>query len=360
MSKRNNRRKRHPNRHYRSKEKRKEAQPAAKAQSSEPTSRFGKYRKPLCKHWRAPFRLEGGLTVTASAYSDRPWPSDPVPLDPAPDFGLYFDDLWASERLFTTPGFTPPFLGPKRRQARLSWDAREVCIYPMVDGSDPGNLREFCRAGEWVIDTLNDGRTVDVGCIGGHGRTGTMLATILVLQGVEAHEARNRVWDDYCEEAIETVTQINFIQRVYNHRHGLPLHNGIVNPQRVKAPASYPVSQRDTFTADVDDLAFSESVEHGTLAEQQAYAHYLEVRMTEEPLSFTQWQALNYQSWGPEDSVDDPDKMCAFPPCVNPATCDPIEGDCFAARLATTRMQNREVNAIMEKMGYDDIEWEDI
>lgn len=364
MSRRNNRAKRHPNRHYARKNRKKPKQQAA-TQSALTTQypSAARNRAPLCKHWRENFTLQDGLSVLASAYTDRPWPSDPIPEGPAPDYGLYFDELWANDRLFTTPGFRPPFLGPRRRRTD-SWHAREVCVYPMTDGSDPDNLREFCRAGEWVLDSLRQGKTVDVGCIGGHGRTGTMLATILVLQGVSGREAVERVWDSYCREAIETQRQVNFVLRVANIRAGRPVNQGLVRETPTKrAP------QRDSFTSEpsLAGTSFTEAQHYGTEAEVLAYAHYLENRMTEEPLSFLQWQSLNDQSFPTLPGGGDADMLCTFPPCVNPEACDPVEGDCFAARMAAARQTPTAdeslmagVEAIMQKFGYDEIEWEEI
>ena len=55
---------------------------------------------------------------------------------------------------------------------------------------------------------LERGETVEVGCIGGHGRTGTFLAALLVkIEQLSGDEAVKRVKETYCPDAIETPEQ---------------------------------------------------------------------------------------------------------------------------------------------------------
>jgi hypothetical protein len=51
-------------------------------------------------------------------------------------------------------------------------------------------------------------------CIGGHGRTGTAIACILVATGWKAQKAIDWIRTNYCSQAIETVTQENYIEEV--------------------------------------------------------------------------------------------------------------------------------------------------
>jgi hypothetical protein len=54
-----------------------------------------------------------------------------------------------------------------------------------------------------------EGKVIQFGCIGGHGRTGTFLALILLKLGVvnDGDEAIKFVHQNYCEEAIESKSQ---------------------------------------------------------------------------------------------------------------------------------------------------------
>jgi hypothetical protein len=52
---------------------------------------------------------------------------------------------------------------------------------------------------------------VDVGCLGSHGRTGTMLACICVMMGMRPGEAVRYVRANHCKEAIENAKQVDFV-----------------------------------------------------------------------------------------------------------------------------------------------------
>ncbi len=59
---------------------------------------------------------------------------------------------------------------------------------------------------------MEDGATVEIACLGGHGRTGTLLAALIAnIEGCGATEAILAVRQRYCEHAIETPAQIGLI-----------------------------------------------------------------------------------------------------------------------------------------------------
>lgn len=51
-------------------------------------------------------------------------------------------------------------------------------------------------------------------CQGGHGRTGTALASIMVACGTEARTALKFIWDVYCREAVETQGQEDYVYKL--------------------------------------------------------------------------------------------------------------------------------------------------
>jgi protein-tyrosine phosphatase len=60
---------------------------------------------------------------------------------------------------------------------------------------------------------LDDGKSVLVGCVGGHGRTGMVLAILLgVLTDVV--DPIQYVRDTYCVDAIETVAQERYVKEI--------------------------------------------------------------------------------------------------------------------------------------------------
>jgi hypothetical protein len=109
---------------------------------------------------------------------------DPYEPDQPPTFGLYLDRRWA-----------PP------------WDHAHL---PWVDFGVP-DATELRVALEDLLARSRRGEQVEVGCLGGHGRTGTALACLAVLTGTPPDEAVAWVRATYCEKAVETDEQHAFV-----------------------------------------------------------------------------------------------------------------------------------------------------
>jgi len=77
-------------------------------------------------------------------------------------------------------------------------------------------LALWVRIKELLIDRHGklEGR-VTLCCVGGHGRTGTGLSSLLIcLGGYGAHEAILQIRDDYCEEAVESKKQLEYLENL--------------------------------------------------------------------------------------------------------------------------------------------------
>jgi Protein-tyrosine phosphatase len=101
--------------------------------------------------------------------------------DPERAFGLYLDEQWAP-----------------------TWPA-DVVAWP-----DFGVPAEPEVAAGQITDAFRQasrGELVEVGCLGGSGRTGTVLACMAVLAGVPPSDAVPWVRNAYRPEAVETVEQ---------------------------------------------------------------------------------------------------------------------------------------------------------
>jgi hypothetical protein len=160
-----------------------------------------------CTHWRQKFNLQGGVRVFASAWMDKPIceSSSKKGFQGTADIGFYLDTRWASDRLLISPGTKVPF----RKQRSVDSD---LILYPWPDYGIPKDTRRLIRTLKWLLAQATKGQIVEVGCMGGHGRTGTVLAALLALQGVSARSAIRRVRRNYCEEAIESDRQFAFIR----------------------------------------------------------------------------------------------------------------------------------------------------
>jgi hypothetical protein len=129
--------------------------------------------KQPCAHWRTPVSVAGG-TVLCSGWLARP---DPLAIEL--QRGFYLDAAW--------------------RELATGYEDRITLIeWPDFGVIEPGDLT---RLADRVIAALALG-PVDIGCLGGHGRTGTLLAAIIA--------ARNR----YCNHAVETPAQAALVAAV--------------------------------------------------------------------------------------------------------------------------------------------------
>jgi hypothetical protein len=116
-----------------------------------------------------------GSRVRASSLADR------REDDPERAYGLYLDARW-----------TP------------TWPA-DVIAWP-----DFGLPAEPVVAARQITDAVlraRQGELVEVGCLGGSGRTGTVLACMAVLAGIPPDEAVPWVRAAYRQEAVETAEQ---------------------------------------------------------------------------------------------------------------------------------------------------------
>jgi len=120
-----------------------------------------------------------GTRVTASALRTKPDPSVQH------EYGLYLDPAW-----------DPP------------WPADWI---DWPDYGVPSDASSAVTLIEAAFERAQRGVHVEIGCIGGLGRTGTVLACMAVLSGVPAAEAVCWVRTHYDPRAIETEAQAQWI-----------------------------------------------------------------------------------------------------------------------------------------------------
>ena len=97
-------------------------------------------------------------------------------------------------------GTAPPEFG---------WESRWVRWPDFRLPADPAYARKVFRE----IWNRAEGDRVEVACYGGHGRTGTALACIAIIDGVPPAEAVAFVREHYDPHAVETPWQRRFVHR---------------------------------------------------------------------------------------------------------------------------------------------------
>ena len=125
--------------------------------------------------------LPDGTQVTAVSFDA----VAPYSRDQQPDYGLYLDHRWR-----------PPWV-----HDHLDWP----------DFGVPADQDLVVTALRSLLNRARAGEQVEVGCLGGHGRTGTALACLAILSGSPAADAVAWVRTKYCPKAVETAGQEAFI-----------------------------------------------------------------------------------------------------------------------------------------------------
>ena len=134
-----------------------------------------------CRHYGTRIEVADGVYVYCSSMAPTRKEGEFVP-----DWGLYADWGWKV----------------------ADWRAEHI------DWPDHNIPKNKTVAFEQIVDfyeRMEEGVKVEIGCIGGHGRTGTILACFYVLGGKTAEQARQAVWSEYCKEAIEAKSQEWFV-----------------------------------------------------------------------------------------------------------------------------------------------------
>ena len=109
----------------------------------------------------------------------------PYDRETRPSFGLYFDERWA-----------PPW-----PHTHVEWP----------DFGVPADIDGFRAALADALERARSGEDVELGCLGGHGRTGAALACLAVLTGTPPDEAVDWVRANYCEKAVETDDRLRLV-----------------------------------------------------------------------------------------------------------------------------------------------------
>lgn len=106
--------------------------------------------------------------------------------DPDPSRGLYLDAAW----------------DPAWPCERIDWP----------DFGAPADVDAAHGAIKRALEAARQGERVEIGCLGGLGRTGTVLACMAVLAGVPSDDAVEWVRRNYRAGAVETHAQERFVQ----------------------------------------------------------------------------------------------------------------------------------------------------
>jgi hypothetical protein len=153
------------------------------------------YNYQKCSHKHEEIKLHDDTSIFCSS-------ARAAETNVVPDFGLYADYIWS----------------PKWRNEFIHWPD-----YGIPTEEDLG-LTQIYEA-YW---RATQGEMVEIGCIGGHGRTGTILAIMHIASAegeVTADEAIKFVRKKYCSHAIESPIQEWYIGYAASYWYGHELED---------------------------------------------------------------------------------------------------------------------------------------
>jgi protein-tyrosine phosphatase len=126
---------------------------------------------------------------------------------------------------------------------------RQFIYFPINDMGAPSDAAEFKKMITWLAAQITAGRKAHVGCIGGHGRTGTLFAA-LVKEMTGNVNAIQYVREQYCEKAVESQSQVDFLAK----------HYGVAKVKATKSYEPYSTgSSKKSFYDRYSDLGYEKN-----------------------------------------------------------------------------------------------------
>jgi len=86
-------------------------------------------------------------------------------------------------------------------------------LYPITDMQPPKDVKNFVMMIDYIIERLALHEKVHVGCVGGHGRTGVVIAAVVAVLHPEIESAIAHVRSIYCTKAVESADQVAFLMK---------------------------------------------------------------------------------------------------------------------------------------------------
>ena len=147
----------------------------------------------ICKHNMTPIQA-GDYTIYCSGYSGWQW----AERKQFPDLGVYLDDLWMGVSAGVTVAGNLKAPRPVYDTIMLDWDDYGAA-----------NTADLAWTVRIILNYLHAGKRVEIGCFGGHGRTGTLLAILIAkIEHLSAYQAILEARKRYCQQIIESRQQM--------------------------------------------------------------------------------------------------------------------------------------------------------
>lgn len=127
-------------------------------------------------------------------------------------------------------------------------------LFPITDMCAPKDAARFKKMIEWLAAQLDDGAKVHMGCIGGHGRTGLVLAALRAHMYGEK-DAIQWVRKHHCKKGVESQSQVKFLMRHYKVSKAEP-----TKQSHSSSTSSYPAKKGSSYGSGISHRNGSASV----------------------------------------------------------------------------------------------------
>jgi hypothetical protein len=163
------------------------------------------YKPHHCTHWMDEFKLNEDSSVYLSAVGTTQNDRNAF----TPDYGCYMDNQWQPKNsIWLTPN------APIDTDLFATCEIQSVIPSMYIKWPDMGviPIKDYSEVIVWCMTRVMEiDAKLEIGCYGGHGRTGTVLAGLLVYNGMDGHDAIKEVRTRYCDRAIESKSQEDLI-----------------------------------------------------------------------------------------------------------------------------------------------------
>jgi len=164
-------------------------------------------RKKRCYHTHKPLKFGDGVLLGASCSS------------PRGGYDIYIGFDW----------------GMEFNHSNYPWQSEEDSIveflFKITDRGVPRSPKLFKEMVTWICNQLDEGKKIHMGCIGGHGRTGLVIAAVKAVWDGEL-DAINWVRENYCKNAVESRKQVKFLGKHFGIKAAEAIDLLIAAPQR--------------------------------------------------------------------------------------------------------------------------------
>ena len=157
-----------------------------------------------CRHHMTPLTFEGlDDTYTIHLTGSSSLSATPGVTE-LPTAGVYLDDGWLQGRLATNTGAEVDVASPA--SLYIGWPDFGVIGVDMLS-----------EAIEWTLPYLhNKNSIIEIACMGGHGRTGTFVAALMIREGWAVTDTMAYIRGGYCTKAIESPAQEDLLTAYSN------------------------------------------------------------------------------------------------------------------------------------------------